>query len=132
MKTLVTKDLLKDMLDVDKYGHEYVETVVGRALWSLFMRQNKDEQSSNITNHNNGIGFTGADAHSGSITAKYWKKWGNLGYAKGDKWRLEKWTKAPKNSKGGYPRLCKYAEQLNEIANEKMAADNAKSTTAAQ
>lgn len=115
MKELVTKDLLKDMVDVDKYGHEYVERVVGRALWALFQNQTRDEKSMNATNTENGVGFTGADAHSGSITAKYWKKWGNLGYAKGDKWRLEKWLKKAKN---GYPRICKYAGQLNEIANQ--------------
>lgn len=118
MKELVTKDTLKNMCDVEKWGHEYVERVVGRALWALFERQTAAERSLNVTNNENGIGFSGADAHSGSITAKYWKKWGNLGYAKGDKWRLEKWTTSGRN---GYPRICKYAKQLNEIANEAAA-----------
>jgi len=116
MKDLVTKESLKAMLDIDKFGHDYVEQVVGRALWAIFKRQTDSERTSNVTNTENGIGFTGSDAHGGSITAKYWKKNGNLGYSKGEHWRLEKWTKP--NAKGD-PRICKYVKQLNEIANEK-------------
>ena len=118
MSDLITRDSLKDMLDTDKYGREYVEQVIGRALWALFQRQTESERVGNYTSNVNSIGFSGADAHSGSITAKYWKKHGNLGAEKGESWRMEKWLKKANN---GYPRLCKYAAQLNEIATKRGA-----------
>ena len=60
----------------------------------------------------NGIGFTGADAHSGCLTAKYFIKHGTLA-----DWQVERWTKL---SKSGFSRLTKYHKQLNEIAIAKL------------
>ncbi len=57
----------------------------------------------NITREVNGIGFTGCDARSGSITAKYYLKYNTL-----QDWQLERWLE--KN------RICRYHRQLNEIA----------------
>ena len=51
----------------------------------------------------NGNGFTGCDARSGSITAKYYLKYKTL-----QDWQLERWLE--KN------RICRYHRQLNEIA----------------
>jgi len=89
--------------------------MVGRALVALLKRQTNEEQNSNDTREENGIGFSGADARSGSLTAKSFIKYkGRL-----LDWQLDKWTKATRN---GYPRISKYHRQLNEIALEKKPA----------
>ena len=105
-QVLVTRDSIQALLDSD--NEVFVATVIGRGLVGLLRRQTEDEQVSNVTNRDNGIGFTGADAYSGSLTAKFWQKHGNL-----LDWQIAKWTKKGKN---GYSRLCKYHKQLNEIA----------------
>ena len=97
-EVLVTRDSIQAMLDSD--NEAYVAEVIGRGLIGLLDRQTTDEQVS--------IGFTGADAFSGSLTAKFWRKHGKL-----LDWQIAKWTKKGKN---GYSRLCKYHKQLNEIA----------------
>lgn len=111
VKQVVTRDSLRKMLE--NPNRKYVETVVGRALVALLKRQTDDEQRAADTRIVNGIGFTGADAYGGTLTAKSYIKRKAL-----VDWQLEKWTKPAKN---GYPRLCKYAKQLNEIALEKGA-----------
>jgi len=109
---LVTRDSLRSMLS--NPDRAYVERVVGRALVALLRRQTQDEQRVNTTNVHNTIGFSGADAYGGSLTAKSFMKNGGL-----LDWQLAKWTKVARN---GYPRLCKYARQLNEIALSKQVA----------
>ncbi len=108
---LVTRDTLAQMLRNEQRA--YVEAVVGRALVALLQRQTKDEQATNDTRVWNSVGFSGADARSGTLTAKSYLKRKVL-----EDWQIEKWTKPARN---GYPRLCKYAEQLNQIALEKAA-----------
>lgn len=109
VKQVVTRDTLKKMLN--NPNRKYVETVVGRALVALLQRQTVDEQRANDTQVHNSIGFSGADGRSGTLTAKTYIGKGFL-----LDWQLNKWLKPAKN---GYPRLCKYAKQLNEIALEK-------------
>lgn len=106
---IVTRDSLQEM--VNREDRKYVETVIGRALWAIFQRQTESERKTNDAKVLNNIGFSGADARRGSLTAKYWKKHGNL-----QDWQLEYWREPLKN---GYSRICKYARQLNEIALEK-------------
>lgn len=89
----------------------YVEAVIGRALVAIFNRQTETEKKVNTTNQHNMIGFTGVDALSGSITAKYYIK-----HKKLLQWQIDRWLKQNKN---GVPRIAKYHKQLNEIANEK-------------
>ena len=108
IKQVVTRDSLRTMLR--NPNRKYVETVVGRALVALLKRQTADEQRAADTRVWNSIGFSGADARSGTLTAKTWIGKGVL-----LDWQLNKWLKPAKN---GYPRLCKYAKQLNEIALE--------------
>ena len=108
-KALVTRDTIYNMLNND--NRAYVEAVIGRALLALLDRQTEDEKICNDTRVWNAVGFSGADAKSGSLTAKFFAKHGKL-----LDWQLDKWTKKAKN---GYPRLCKYHKQLNEIALEK-------------
>jgi hypothetical protein len=110
---LVTRDSLKALLESE--NRLFVETVIGRALCVLLDRQTDSEQECAGTHTDNGVGFTGADAFSGTLTAKYFLKHKNLGGS----WRADKWLKP---NKKGYPRLCKYAGQLNEAAEMKMRA----------
>ena len=110
-RKIVTHDTIKKMLAND--NRAYVEAVIGRALLALLDRQTEDEKHAADTRVWNAVGFSGADAKSGTLTAKFYAKHGKL-----LDWQLEKWTKKAKN---GYPRLCKYAKQLNEIALEKQS-----------
>lgn len=111
MSALVTKQSLQTMLS--NPNRVYVERVIGRALVALLNRQTHSEQATNATHVHNNVGFTGADAHSGSLTAKYFMKHGSL-----QDWMVQKWTKADKH---GFARLAKYHSQLNEIAQQKRA-----------
>lgn len=106
----ITRETLAEMLnqaDDAKKVH-----IIGRALVALFNRQTASEQGANATAQDNGIGFAGSDARSGSLTAKSYLKNGTL-----LDWQVQKWM-APSR---GYPRICKYARQLDEVAKEKAA-----------
>ena len=103
---IVTRESLRTMLQ--NPNRAYVEKVVGRALVRLFERQTEAEKVSNDTNVDNGIGFAGCDAKSGSLTAKYYLKHHQL-----QDWQLERWLKVEST---GFPKLCKYHRQLNEVA----------------
>jgi hypothetical protein len=108
---IVTRTTLKKMLeeaDTTKRAH-----IIGRALVALFDRQTDAEQQRNDTEVLNDIGFAGSDAKAGSLTAKYFLKHRTL-----LDWQVEKWMKPTKN---GYPRICRYARQLNEVAEYKNA-----------
>jgi antitoxin component YwqK of YwqJK toxin-antitoxin module len=107
MKPLVTRESLQLLLQSERGGE-----VVGRALKAIFTKnQTEEERKYNDTKKFNGIGFSGADARSGSITAKYFIKHGRL-----EQWQIDQWTRIQKN---GFSRLTKYWKQLNEIAMEK-------------
>jgi hypothetical protein len=88
--------------------------IVGRALTALFARQTQAEQANLTTQVDNGIGFTGGDAIGGSLTAKSYIARQALAA-----WQVEKWTRTASN---GFPRICKYHKQLDEIAREKAAS----------
>jgi hypothetical protein len=115
VQTIVSREWISGYIATQP--RDKVEKLVGRALVQLLKRQTREEQSSNTTNQDNGVGFTGSDGRSGALTAKSYLKNGSL-----QDWQLEKWTKPGKN---GFPRLAKYAKQLNEIALEKAAAQAA-------
>lgn len=105
---IVTKESLLNLLDTkDK------SLVLGRALVALFARQTENERKDNATEEYNGIGFTGADGRSGSLTAKFYLKYGKL-----EQWQIDRWMK--KSERTGLPRICKYANQLNQIAVAKL------------
>ena len=103
---IVTRESLRTMLL--NPNRAYVEKVAGRALVVLFRNQTATEQHANTTNNDNGVGFTGADARSGSLTAKYYMKHQHL-----TDWQLDAWLRAGKT---GYPRICKYWAQLDRAA----------------
>lgn len=105
-KHLVTHESLQAMLS--NTDPVFVTKVVGRALVVLMDNQTRDEKASNATNVDNGIGFTGADAFTGCLTAKSFLKHGTL-----QDWQVAKWTKPGKN---GFSRLTKYWRQLDAAA----------------
>lgn len=109
MKSIVTRESLTQLLE----GPRKVD-VIGRALVALFERQTQSEKATNDTNVWNNVGFAGADARSGSLTAKYYIKHRSL-----LDWQVQMWLKP---NRKGQPRLVKYWRQLNEVANEKAAA----------
>lgn len=113
MSKLVTRESLQKMLD--EADDVKLQHIVGRALVVLFKNQTSDEQSSNTTNKDNGIGFTGADAHSGCITAKSYIKNKSL-----LDWQVERWTRP---ARSGFSRLTKYHKQLNAAAEVKESAN---------
>ena len=105
--TIVTAESLNGMLqDPVKRPH-----VIGRALVALFRRQTEAERQANDARVWNTVGFSGADARRGSLTAKYYMKHHNL-----LDWQIEQWMRPTRN---GLPRVCKYWRQLNEIALER-------------
>lgn len=106
MSKLVTKDSLIKMLEHP--NRKYVIQVVGRALVTLYNNQTESEKRSNDTREHNMVGFTGADGHSGCITAKYFLRHKTL-----TDWQIEMWTK---RNKQGVPRIAKYHAQLDAAA----------------
>lgn len=103
---MVTKDSLKKMLS--NPNPLYVQTVIGKALYVMYNNQTLEEQHNATTNENNGTGFTGFDAKSGTLTVLFYKRHKRL-----ESWMIAKWLKLDKK---GYPRLCKYHRQLNIAA----------------
>ena len=108
---LVTKDTLRNMI-IDR-PHARVQHVIGRALVAIFNKQTASEKESDSTDRTNGVGFSGLDSIGGSLTAKSYITRGQL-----QPWQVEKWTRVMTN---GYPRICKYSKQLNDIAVAKAA-----------
>lgn len=107
MSHIVTKASLTNMIN----GPRKAE-VIGRALVVLFNNQTASEQAANDTKEHNMVGFTGADARQGSISAKYYLRHRTL-----QDWQVEQWTRT--NSKGT-PRIAKYWRQLDKAAKERL------------
>lgn len=113
MTAPVTKESLKKMLE--NPNTKYVDQVIGRALVAIFKNQTESEQRTNETRVHNGIGFTGADGHSGALTAKYFMSHHSL-----TAWQREMWLKPNKH---GEPRILKYHKQLAEAAKMRAATE---------
>jgi hypothetical protein len=107
---LVTRDTMQTLVN----NPALRDQVIGRALVVIFKNQTASERMVNTTEVDNGVGFTGADAKSGSITAKYFIKHGTL-----LEWQVERWMKP---GKSGFARITKYWAQLDEAAKAKAAA----------
>lgn len=105
-KAIVTKDFLQEKISQNP------AKVIGRALVAIFNHQTESEKASNATRLSNGVGFTGTDGRIGAITAKYYLKHGTL-----LDWQIANWLKI---NRRGEPRILKYANQLNTIANGKI------------
>ena len=89
------------------------DKAIARALVVLNERQTLSEQSSESTINHNGVGFTPADARMGTSMALFFASRGYLTPK-----QLAYWKKP--NVRGVW-RICKYAGQLLEIANQKAA-----------
>lgn len=106
---IVTKEKLVEMLT--KEDKRYVKLVIGKALVVLYNNQTESEKMSATTQKDNGIGFTGFDANSGTFDAQTFLKNGSL-----TDFQMNRWLKKDKN---GNMRLVKYWRQLNEAAEQK-------------
>lgn len=96
-----TKDQIKQLLlKSDK--------AVLRGLAVIYGRQTRDEQDSEFTKHNNGIGFSGFDANFLTSLAKQVEQRGYL---------------TPKQMVYARKRMLRYAGQLAKVANEKAPAE---------
>lgn len=94
------------------------DKAIARALVVLNERQTLTEQSVESTINHNGVGFTPADARMGTSMAQFFTKRGYL-----TEKQLAYWKRP--NVRGVW-RICKYAGQLLEIANQKAAAMQAR------
>ncbi len=90
------------------------DKAVARALVVLNERQTATERSAESTINDNGVGFTPADARMGTSMAQFYTKFGRLSEKQLAYWR--------KPNVRGVPRICKYAGQLLEIAEQKARA----------
>ncbi len=111
MPAIVTRESLQKLLDSD--NAQLVMHVVGRALVVLFNNQTEDEKVDNATKVHNSLGFTGADARTGTLTAKSYLRNRAL-----HDWQIEKWVK---KGESGFSRLTKYHKQLNAAAEQKVS-----------
>lgn len=90
------------------------DRAVARALVVLNERQTAVERSAESTINDNGVGFTPADARMGTSMAEFYTRFGRLSEKQLAYWR--------KPNVRGVPRICKYAGQLLEIAQQKARA----------
>lgn len=86
--------------------------VLGRALVAIYNNQTTQEKQIVATVERNGVGFSHSDARVGTLGAKEFIATKTLAA-----WQVKYWLK----DKGGYPKICKYANQLNQIANERLS-----------
>lgn len=114
MQTLVTKESLEAL--IDKADKAKKKRIIGRAIVAINNYQTAEEQGALETKEHNGVGFTGADARSGTITARYFMRWKTL-----EDWQYDMWMK--KNVRG-VRRISKYHAQLNIIANHNLEKEN--------
>lgn len=84
---------------------------IGRALLAIYKKQTATEQALSSTVIPNGIGFSKPDARVGGIGARQYQNTSRL-----DQWCIDVWMRPARD---GYPRICKYADQLNAISEEK-------------
>ena len=109
MKTTTKPEVTKDWL-AEKIKQDPAR-VIGRALLAIYKRQTFSEQATTSTKIQNGIGFSKPDARVGTIGARMYQA-----HAKLQDWVVDVWSKPAKD---GYPRICKYVGQLDEVAKEK-------------
>lgn len=93
--------------------------VISRAIVAIYGRQTAEEKSGEATIANNGVGFTAYDARVGTLTAKHWLATNSL-----EPWMINYWMK---ETKQGYPKICRYAKQLDQIAKANRSIQSGKS-----
>lgn len=110
----VTKEWLARKIEEDSQEGR----VIGRALLAIYRNQTLSEQGHSKTAVRNGIGFCKPDARVGSIGARMFKSKARL-----EPWVIEIWTR---KAKDGFPRICKYVEQLDSIREKHQLATTAR------
>ena len=95
-----TKDSIKQWLKTVNPDNPAHVAALGRALLFLYSRQTSDEQQSQYTKHNNGMGFSAYDAEFMSSVAVKYQKYGRL---------------TPKQASAIARAMVRYAGQLLEM-----------------
>lgn len=83
--------------------------VIARILFAIYNFQTEQEKYCKATKMNNYVGFSKPDANLATRCVEHYKKFGRL-----EQWMIDNWMKKDKT---GYPRILKYHNQLNTIAN---------------
>src|SRR5437764_9937822 len=81
---------------------------VERALLTIYARQTADEQETETTSHNNGVGFSGFDAE---IFSSFAVQVEQSTRPNGQRLSPKQFAIARKPGKGGTPRIGRYAKQ---------------------
>lgn len=105
-KKIVTKDWMYNFIKTQPT--DKVKYMIGKALFKINQRQTIEERQAHTTIKSNGIGFSKPMASRGTKTANYFKYNKTI-----NDQSLHYWTQ---RTRTGYPRICQYARQLNEIA----------------
>lgn len=84
---------------------------IGRVLLAIYRLQTTSEAAGSSTHYRNGVGFSKPDARTGTIGARMFASKGRI-----DQWVINLWSKPASD---GFPRICKYVRQLNEIAKDR-------------
>lgn len=95
--TTWTKDTVRTWIQNCNVDNDKHRAALSRALLFLYSRQTADEQSSQTTNHDNGMGFSGFDAEFLSSVAQGVQRYGNM---------------TPRQAMVVKKRLARYAGQL--------------------
>jgi hypothetical protein len=93
-----TKEEIKVLLETK-------DEMVKRSLLAIFSLQTNDEQESESTTHNNGVGFTGTDSE---ILSSFSKQLQSRGWL------------SPKQMTIARKKILKYTRQLTDVANGKL------------
>lgn len=88
-----------------RYNMELHNAWLYRGLLAIYDRQTEDEKASDLTKHENMVGFNGVDSVILSSYAKSLKEWGRL---------------TPKQIAICRKKMLKYAGQLAKIANKEI------------
>lgn len=105
---IVTRESLRAMLESSDQKQR--AKIIGRALVRLYERQTQAEKNIKATTDDNNAGFASSDAKVGSRVAEGYLKYGTL-----LEWQIDVWMRP---SASGFPRICRYHRQLNEVAEE--------------
>lgn len=95
--TTWTKDTVRTWIQNCNVDNDKHRAALSRALLFLYSRQTADEQNSQTTNHDNGMGFSGFDAEFLSSVAQGVQRYGNM---------------TPRQAMVVKKRLARYAGQL--------------------
>ena len=106
MATIWTKETIREWLDKANTDNPKHRESIGKMVSKMYQYQTADEQATETTGHNNGVGFNGMDA---PILSKF-AVWFNT----------NGWL-SPKQAEVSRKKLRKYAGQLATIKQDEQA-----------